>query len=93
MNRYSILLRKKESLLSKLLFVVRNWLKSWLKNLLLKHKHQFSEYKRYREWYGGKWTLWHTSIAGLIWMSGGEKKPGCCLGKLKEENYAKRNKS
>ncbi len=78
MNRFEILLNKKESFL----LIIENWI----------HKNKrylFSEYKWYRKRYGGKWTKWNTRITSPVWMPS-EKKPGCCFGKIKEESWKER---
>ena len=57
----------------------------WLK----KQKWRFSEYKWYRKWYGGSWTLWRPKIDCADTWFPSEYRPGCVFPKpLRVELYS-----
>jgi hypothetical protein len=83
MNRYHILLGKRPGLLIQL-YPCTEFIYSLFSKWMRKHQYNFSDYKWYRKWYGGKWIRWSTEF-GVLWMTEKEKMPGCCLSKIKEE--------
>jgi len=89
MNRYSIILGKKVGLKIRLfLIIARIWtgLSQAFNSWLLNNKHNFSDYKWYRKWYGGSWVRWHTVATSPVWFPK-SYKPGAVLGRLEEETW------
>jgi len=81
MNRYELLLGKKLRLR---VLILMEYLNSISMKWVKKNRHSFSDYRWFRKWYGGKWVYWLTEF-GVIWMTEKDGIPGCCRGKLKEE--------
>lgn len=55
---------------------------------LRKKRSQLSEYRWYRKWYGGSWTLWRPMISCADCWFPSDYHPGCVFPEsLATENY------